>query len=380
MRIGAGRDHSQGVQPREPRLSAAPVPDLVAAYVEHARFVERVLRRAGVAERDVPDARQDVFVVAHRRLSTFEGRGRLSTWLYRIAWNVASEYRRRACHRREQLGALAGDGEGAREADGAQALRLEQRELLSHALSALEALDDDKREAFVLAELVGLSMREVAARVGCPLKTAFSRAYAARRRMLSALRERGVVLGLVPWFAPLRWQRLCSQTAHAAPAAGGSSLLAAQAQLALLSLACAALPGLSGSGVELGPHALGATVARPVVALAASAQPTAAIASVDASRAAALAPPGRTHWSRSRSVARPREPAREPVVAAALAPGAELAAELIVVHDGQGWLLPAVDHPLERAPALRPLLPPIALLRGPRSALGQLPATLPPEL
>jgi hypothetical protein len=56
------------------------------------------------------------------------------------------------------------------------------------------------------------------------------------------------------------------------------------------------------------------------------------------------------------------------------------AVDLIVVRDGAAWLVPAVDHPLDRAPALRPALPPIALLRGPRSVLGRLPDALPPIL
>src|SRR5687768_12337360 len=80
------------------------------ADLEFARIVEQqrarvrcVLRGRGVAERDLPDAEQDVFLVVHRKLGEFEGRSSLGTWLHRIARNVASEHRRRAHRRYESL-------------------------------------------------------------------------------------------------------------------------------------------------------------------------------------------------------------------------------------------------------------------------------------
>ena len=42
-------------------------------------FVWRSLRRLGVPQASLDDAVQDVFVVVHRRLSTFEGRSTLKT-------------------------------------------------------------------------------------------------------------------------------------------------------------------------------------------------------------------------------------------------------------------------------------------------------------
>jgi RNA polymerase sigma-70 factor (ECF subfamily) len=63
-----------------------------------------------------------------------------------------------------------------------------------HAL--LATLDDDKRTVLVLYELEGLTMKEVAEAIGCPLQTAYSRLHAARERVLAALsasRERGSV-------------------------------------------------------------------------------------------------------------------------------------------------------------------------------------------
>jgi len=49
------------------------------------------------------DAMQDVFLVVHRRLAEFEGRAKLSTWLFGICLRVAKDHRRMAHVRLEVL-------------------------------------------------------------------------------------------------------------------------------------------------------------------------------------------------------------------------------------------------------------------------------------
>src|SRR5689334_15233045 len=71
-------------------------------YEEQFRFVWRSLRRLGVRESDVADAAQDVFLVVHRRLGEFEGRSKVSTWLYGICYRVARD-RRRLAHVRHHV-------------------------------------------------------------------------------------------------------------------------------------------------------------------------------------------------------------------------------------------------------------------------------------
>ena len=44
---------------------------------------------------DAEDATQDVFLLAYRKLATFRGDSSFSTWLYRLAYNRAIDYRRR---------------------------------------------------------------------------------------------------------------------------------------------------------------------------------------------------------------------------------------------------------------------------------------------
>lgn len=74
-----------------------------------ARLVERhggrmlaVARRIAACEEDARDAVQEAFVQAFRKIGSFEGRSRLSTWLHRIVVNAALMARRRARARPEE--------------------------------------------------------------------------------------------------------------------------------------------------------------------------------------------------------------------------------------------------------------------------------------
>ena len=72
-----------------------------ALYDAHFNFVWSSLRRLGVREADVLDLAQKVFLTAHLKLAEFEGRSRITTWLFAICQRVASDYRRSAPVRRE---------------------------------------------------------------------------------------------------------------------------------------------------------------------------------------------------------------------------------------------------------------------------------------
>lgn len=145
----------------------------------------RSLRHLGVADADVDDLCQEVFITAYRKLDEFEGRSKVRTWLYGICLRLASDYRRRAYVRRER--AMAEPRDSATTEVGAEPdVRFEARGTLLH---LLDRLDDDKRAVLVLYEIEGLSMKEVAEVVGCPLQTAYSRLHAARKIVNEAYAE-----------------------------------------------------------------------------------------------------------------------------------------------------------------------------------------------
>ncbi|HQY60052.1 MAG: sigma-70 family RNA polymerase sigma factor [Myxococcales bacterium] len=168
--------------------------DVATVFREHLPFVFRALRRLGVAEGDIDDVCQEVFVVVMRKLAEFEGRSQLRTWIYGICVRSASDYRKRAPRRREVLTDEVPEGvtgKGPHE----YATEAEARDLLDRLLAEL---DDDKRAVFVLYEIEELPMAEVALALECPLQTAYSRLHAARRRVQERATELAAAEGLAP--------------------------------------------------------------------------------------------------------------------------------------------------------------------------------------
>jgi RNA polymerase sigma-70 factor (ECF subfamily) len=160
-----------------------PPPSFQDVFTACAPLVLRALRRLVGREEDVEDLAQEVFLVVHRQLPGFEGRSKVSTWVYGICVRVASDHRKRA-HVRLEL-PTGETPDAGRPADQGDALsRVEARAALDRILATL---DDDKRAVFVLFELEELPMAEVAAAVGVPLQTAYARLYAARRKVEEAV-------------------------------------------------------------------------------------------------------------------------------------------------------------------------------------------------
>ena len=147
--------------------------DFRTVYEQHFDFVWRSLRRLGVSEADVPDATQEVFLVVLRRLGEFEGRARLTTWLFRICLRVAQERQRHLRSRREQLDGQTIDGCIDEQDDAEQ--QAERREQIAQLDAALARLDLDQRAVFVLFELEEMSGETIAEALSIPLGTVYSR-------------------------------------------------------------------------------------------------------------------------------------------------------------------------------------------------------------
>jgi RNA polymerase sigma-70 factor (ECF subfamily) len=160
--------------------NGATVPRLRQIFDQHVSFVWRSLRQLGISDADLEDVCQEVFVVVHRKLVTFEGRSTLRTWLYGICLRVAKDHRRRAHGRREAVVGEVPERAQAPTQDD-DYMNAERRHLFATILSQL---DDDRRKVFILYEIEGLSMREVAEAVRCPLQTGYSRLHSARRIVL----------------------------------------------------------------------------------------------------------------------------------------------------------------------------------------------------
>lgn len=158
-------------------------PDLTTIFREHGRYVYAVLRSLGVRKADLEDAFQEVFVVVHRKLDSYEDRGSLRAWVYGICVRVAIHVRRRRAGKREV------DADTAPEpVDPTTPIdQLSDHQGRQILYSILDELDDDKRAVFVLYELEELTMPEVAQSLDCPVQTAYSRLRAARTAVHEAI-------------------------------------------------------------------------------------------------------------------------------------------------------------------------------------------------
>jgi RNA polymerase sigma-70 factor, ECF subfamily len=157
-------------------------PTVAEVFADHAPYVWSLLRRLGVPEADAEDVCQEVFVIVHRKLAGLPPEAAPRTWLYGIALRVASDYRRSARVRREQLTAAPPEPS----VPGEQEAIVQQRQRLAWLDAQLDQLDDDKRAVFVLYEIEQVPMQQVAEIAGCPLQTAYSRLHAARRQLQDA--------------------------------------------------------------------------------------------------------------------------------------------------------------------------------------------------
>lgn len=154
------------------------VPAFDDVYAEHVAFLFRAARGFGVPATAAEDVVQDVFIVVHRRLSEFDGSGSLRAWLLRILVNVVREHRRRFRRR--------GDHDALPDEDAVMdpSVGPEERASLREAARLLEqilaSMPDDQREVFVLSEIEGLPMPEIAEAEGINVNTAYSRLRLAR--------------------------------------------------------------------------------------------------------------------------------------------------------------------------------------------------------
>ena len=155
--------------------------DLASVYEQHFDFVWRSARRLGVPESAVDDVVQEVFLVVHRQLASFEGRSSMKTWLFGILHNLVLRERRTWARRERPHAIEPVEPEPAPD----QQLAEQQARRLLHAL--LAELDDDKRAVFVLADLEQMSAPEIAEATGLKLNTVYSRLRLARAEMERAL-------------------------------------------------------------------------------------------------------------------------------------------------------------------------------------------------
>ncbi len=164
-------------------LNEQPV-DAAVAYEAHADYVWRCLCRLGVAQADLPDLLQEVFLVLHRRRDELDWSRPLPPLLWSIARGLAANYGRRHFRRAERPLLNLEAHPSSAVAPEAHAIRRRQMRAAEDALAALPV---EKRAVFVMFEVEGMSGKAIAEELGLALGTVHSRLHAARRQLAAAL-------------------------------------------------------------------------------------------------------------------------------------------------------------------------------------------------
>jgi RNA polymerase sigma-70 factor (ECF subfamily) len=160
---------------------------LKSLYDAHFDFVWRALRRLGVPENDVLDAIQEVFLTVLRKLPEFEGRSKITTWLFQIAIGVASTRRRKAYLRREVLNEHSFEEFTTEQSSPEEALAF--REDIKRLDAVLSALNLEQRAVFVMFELEQMNCEEIALTLNIPIGTVYSRLRLGRAAFQRALHQ-----------------------------------------------------------------------------------------------------------------------------------------------------------------------------------------------
>ena len=158
-------------------------PNFEQLYTAHVTFIWRSARRLGVRPAAVEDVVQEVFLVAHRKLATFQGDLGVKAWLWRILDNVVHTHRRTQQRKRRFFwGSDDVDPQDLQAPPMLGPESLSERAEANRVLhSLLDELDDDKRRVLVLVELEEMSVVEAAEFLNVNLNTLHSRLRAARR-------------------------------------------------------------------------------------------------------------------------------------------------------------------------------------------------------
>ena len=190
------------------------------------KYRQRVWRLAFQVLRDREEAwdcAQDAFVRAFQSLGSFRGQSAFYTWLFRIAMNVATDRLRSRGAQARAFGTQAIPAEEwERTAPDPEArpdqaaIGVERRERISQ---ALDTLPPNARAIIMLSDVEGLSYREIATVLNCPIGTVMSRLHNARKRLRTALGPMLlVVLALATALAGVAgWSPAGAQTPAPAP-------------------------------------------------------------------------------------------------------------------------------------------------------------------
>jgi RNA polymerase sigma-70 factor (ECF subfamily) len=161
-------------------------------YRRHSRRVYALCLRIVKNETEAEDLTQEAFLLLFRKIHTFRGEAKFSTWLHRLATNLSLMRLRKKRHPEVSLDATFEPGEE----DSARLMELGGPDarlngVVDHVnLSrAIEQLPEGYKQMFILHDVQGYEHHEIAKLLGCSSGNSKSQLYKARLRLRELLQE-----------------------------------------------------------------------------------------------------------------------------------------------------------------------------------------------
>lgn len=156
-----------------------------SVFHAHFGYVWATLRRCGVRPGDLEDVTHEVFFRVYRQWSAYDHARPVRPWLFGFAYRVAKEYGKLS-HRRFEVSGVAVEAADKAPLADEQLVTRDAHALLEHALGDL---DLDHRAVVLLHDLEEQPAAEIAATLGVPLFTVYSRLRVGRQRMARTVRR-----------------------------------------------------------------------------------------------------------------------------------------------------------------------------------------------
>jgi RNA polymerase sigma-70 factor (ECF subfamily) len=151
----------------------APAPELSSVIAQFRSSLRGFIRKRVPGDAEADDLTQEVWVRISKKLGSLQETRKLEAWIYQIARNVVTDFYRR----RHETAELPADLPVRSDESEIEELRLK---LHDYVKDVVHNLPEPHREALVLTMYEGLSMQELADRLGLSLTAAKSRVQRAR--------------------------------------------------------------------------------------------------------------------------------------------------------------------------------------------------------
>jgi RNA polymerase sigma-70 factor (ECF subfamily) len=156
--------------------------DCLDAYTREFDYLCQTLRRLSVAESEIEDLAQEVFLVLHRNWAGYDASRPIRPYLFGIAFRITSNQRRRI---RELPSASVDLEDSSPRPD--QVLQAKQTRAV--VLRALDRVPLVRRAILLMHDLDEVPMHDIASELSIPLFTAYSRLRKARKEFERAVRR-----------------------------------------------------------------------------------------------------------------------------------------------------------------------------------------------